>query len=138
MLLMAIVATPAIAGDVTVRVTGARVQALTAKQYFAYFILRNTGSLSVQLESADSPAFATVQIQRGDFGRRLAFSPPDEYLRIPGGERVIFAPGNFTLRLLDPTRSLHPGDRVALTLHFFGEPDLHISAPVIRGTAPPG
>jgi copper(I)-binding protein len=85
-----------------------------------YMTLTNAGSVVHVLADASSPDYGDVSIhETHEHNGMIAMSPADSITLQPH-TTIRFAEGGSHLMLMQPKRSLHPGDRVLVALHFTG------------------
>ena len=99
-----------------------------------YFTLTNTGSQSVVLTGAQSPAFAQVMMHRSSLEKGMASMQHVAQVEVPAGATLTFASGGYHLMLLQRQRELALGDRVEGSLLFADGQSL----PVTFTAVPPG
>jgi copper(I)-binding protein len=105
----------------------------------AYLTLTNSGSTPRVLAGASSPDFGAVSFhQTRTVNGMSEMSAVDRLTVAPRGS-LHFAPGGYHIMLMQPTRMLHPGDQVPMTLRFADGSSLQVSFEV-RGAmgATPG
>ena len=85
-----------------------------------YFLLHNGGKQPVVLIGASSTAFGHVMTHKTTEEGGVSRMMPVERVEVPTGGKVAFAPGRYHLMLMQPTRKVAPGDRIQITLGFFG------------------
>lgn len=96
-----------------------------------YLTLVNPSARDRFLISATSPDYGSVALHQsyrlanGAEGMRAV-----PRLRVPAHGRVALAPGGYHLMLMDPRRSLAPGDTVGLILRFAGGQAVPVRLPV--------
>ena len=115
--MMVLLAAPAHAADI--QVSNAWIRLLPAGVPAAgYFELRNLGKAPLRLVSATSAAFGNIMLHRSlEENGRSSMLHLDE-IDVPAQGRIVFKPGDYHLMLVQPTRALEPGGRVAVTLQF--------------------
>lgn len=115
--LIALVAVPACAADI--EISNAWIRLLPAGVPAAgYFELRNAGKAPVRLIGATSPAFGSVMLHRSVEEKGRSTMLHLDEIDVPAQGRVVFTPGDYHLMLMQPTRALEPGGRVAVTFQF--------------------
>lgn len=97
-----------------------------------YLTLRNTGEAPVRLTGVSSPDFARVELHRSVLEDGLARMRPVDGLVLPAGGEVRLEPGGYHLMLIQPVRTLAPGDSVQLRLRFSDGTDLRVNARLRR------
>ena len=84
----------------------------------AYLTLTNSGNAPRVLASASSPDFAAVSFHQTRTVNGVSeMSAVDKLTVAPQGS-LHFVPGGYHIMLMQPTRTLHPGDHVPITLRF--------------------
>jgi copper(I)-binding protein len=93
----------------------------------AYLTLSNSGSTPAVLVGASSPDFAAVSFhQTRTVNGTSEMNAVDRLTVAPRGD-LHFAPGGYHIMLMQPTRTLQPGDRVPITLRFADASSLLVS-----------
>ena len=90
----------------------------TAKVMGAYVTIRNTSDHEIVLQRVASPDFTEIQMhvtyrEEGRMGMRQV-----KNFKIPAGKTLELKPGGAHLMLMQPTRILKSGDRLALAFDF--------------------
>ena len=90
----------------------------TAKVVGAYVTIRNTSDREIVLQRVASPLFKEIQMhvtyrEEGRMGMRQV-----KDFKIPAGQTLELKPGGAHLMLMQPTRALKSGDRLALAFDF--------------------
>jgi copper(I)-binding protein len=117
-----------------VQVTDAWIRWLPANLPGAgYMTLTNVGSAEQVLTGATSPDYAQVEFHQTHGSNGMNAMSPVDAIRLQTHTAVRFAEGGYHLMLMQPTRSLHPGDRVLLTLRFAGGQSLVVPFTVRAG-----
>jgi periplasmic copper chaperone A len=93
----------------------------------AYLTLSNSGSAPRTLESASSPDFAAISFHQTRMVNGVSEMSLADHLIVPPHGSLHFAPGGYHLMLMQPTRTLHTGDRVPMTLRFIDGSSLQVS-----------
>lgn len=81
-----------------------------------YFSLRNTGTISIVLVGAESPACGKLMLHMSHNMGGMTHMMPVDKVEVTPGSTVDFAPGGYHLMCMDP--NMVPGASVAVTLHF--------------------
>lgn len=120
------------AGDFEISVSAAVVaEPVLGERAALYFTVSNGGDRDDELTAISTPAAERAEIHRTvDHGGMMAMERV-ESLIIPAGATVRLAPGGHHVMLLDLTRPLAAGDRLAATLHFRVAGELSIVARVV-------
>ncbi|WP_155803327.1 copper chaperone PCu(A)C [Bordetella sp. FB-8] len=86
-----------------------------------YFTVENSGNEPVSLVGVHTDAFGMAMLHqtRKDSKGMMGMSPVSD-VPVPPKGRLAFAPGGYHVMLEKPTRPLHAGDKVALTLRLGG------------------
>ncbi len=104
-----------------------------------YMTLTNTGAASLALISADSPDFGEVSFHQTHTKNGVSAMAAVSSLTVAPQSSLRFAPGGYHIMLMQPKRTLHPGDHVPITLHFAGGQSLEVLFDVRAASAsPPG
>ena len=85
-----------------------------------YMELRNNESRSQVLVAASSSDFETVMIHRTIVKDGMAGMVHASQIELTPNSSLVFAPGGYHLMLMNPKRTLHAGDPVAINLEFRG------------------
>lgn len=101
-----------------------------AKVLAGYLELRNDGDQAVIITGAHSPAFRLVEIHRSVMRDGMMHMIRESRLAVPAHAKLNFAPGGYHLMMIDPRKTLKPGDRVALTLKLANGTTLDATLPV--------
>ena len=100
-----------------------------------YMTLTNEGSRVWVLKDAVSAAYGSVSVHRTrERGGMSTMEPVDSVVLKPH-QTVRFAVGGLHLMLMQPSRPLHPGDNVVVTLRFADGSMLDVIFPVRAGDA---
>jgi periplasmic copper chaperone A len=112
---------PAVAGAPTVRVIDAWIRWLPAGvPAGGYATLSNMGEKPVVLTAAASPYFAEISMHRSREQGGSVTMAPVERIIIGAHSSLNFAAAGYHLMMMQPTRSIEPGDRIPVTLRFAG------------------
>jgi periplasmic copper chaperone A len=112
---------PAVAGTPTIRVIDAWIRWLPAGvPAGAYATLSNMGEKPVFLTAASSPYYAEISMHRSREQAGSITIAPVERIIIGAHSSLNFAAAGYHLMMMQPTRSIEPGDRVPVTLRFAG------------------
>jgi periplasmic copper chaperone A len=101
----------------------------------AYLTLINSGTAPQVLVSAASPDFAEVSFHQTRTVNGLSEMSAVSALTISPQSSLQFAPGGYHIMLMQPSRTLHPGDHVPITLRFADGKSLQVSFEVRSATA---
>jgi copper(I)-binding protein len=110
---------PAVAGAATVRVFDAWIRWLPAGvPAGGYATVSNTGEKPAILTTVSSPYFKVIAIHRSkEEGGSITMAPVERII-IGAHSRLDFAAAGYHLMMMQPTRSIGPGERVPVTLRF--------------------
>ena len=100
-----------------------------------YMTLINTGSAARVLIGASSPDYGEVSIHQTRIREGLSDMARIESVELKPLIPVRFAEGGYHLMLMQPKRSLRPGDRVLITLHFAQGPSIEAPFEVRAGNS---
>jgi copper(I)-binding protein len=100
-----------------------------------YMTLVNTGSAARVLIGASSPDYGEVGIHQTRIREGLNEMTPVESVELRPHIPVRFAEGGYHLMLMQPRRSLRPGDRVLITLLFAVGPSIEVPFEVRAGNS---
>ncbi len=100
-----------------------------------YMTLINTGSAARVLIGASSPDYGEVGIHQTRIRNGLNEMTRVESVELKPLIPVRFAQGGYHLMLMQPKRSLRPGDRVLITLHFAQGPSIEAPFEVRAGNS---
>jgi copper(I)-binding protein len=111
-----------------------------------YVTLTNTSDQSASLVAASSPDYAQVSLHRSLQVSGTSRMMPVQKITVAAHASLEFAGHGYHLMLEHPKKTLHPGDRVAVTLSFAGgsqvtvqfelrAPDAVVERPVMPGMA---
>ncbi len=118
----------AVAGTPTVRVIDAWIRWLPAGvPAGGYATLNNIGEKPVVLIAASSPYFGEISMHRSrEHGGTITMTPV-ERITIDPHSSLNFAAAGYHLMMMQPTRSIEPGERVPVTLRFAGGSTLTVT-----------
>jgi copper(I)-binding protein len=103
----------------------------------AFMTLKNEGSADAKLVKAESTAAKLVQLHSHvDVNGVMQMREVPAFDIKSKGETQL-KPGSYHIMLIDPTVSLKPGDKVALTLRFADGSSKQVEAPVKMPEAAP-
>lgn len=122
-----------LANELTVNDPWIREAPPEAQMLAAYMTIGNNSTHTVALESASSPDFRIIEIHRTKMEKGMARMMRQSRLQILPGSRVVLAPGNYHLMLMQPLRSLRAGDTVQLQLRFDSGESIDVTALVRKG-----
>ena len=100
-----------------------------------YLTLTNTGSTEWVLIGASSADFGEVSLHFTHNHEGMSMMEPMESLVLKPHATVRFAEGGYHLMLMGPKRSLHPGDKVNVTLRLRGGSAVLVSFDVRAGNS---
>jgi hypothetical protein len=83
-----------------------------------YATLSNAGDRPMTLIGASTPDYGAVMFHKSRNQHGLEQMLPVDRVQIDPHSQVSFAPANLHIMLMQPTRAIHPGDHVLLTLRF--------------------
>ena len=101
-----------------------------------YMTLINTGSAARVLTGASSPDYGEISIHQTRIRMGLNDMARVESVELKPLIPVRFAEGGYHLMLMQPRRSLQPGDRVLITLHFAQGTSVEVPFEVRAGNSP--
>ena len=134
----ALLAFPALAGDVTVEGAYARAVPEGARASAAYMAIENAGSDDDRLIAARTDAARRVELHTHIMENGVArMREVEGGIPAPAGETVTLEPGGLHVMLMGLTRRLREGENVDLTLVFEQAGEIAVTAP-IRPVAPSG
>jgi copper(I)-binding protein len=117
-----------------IRVTEAWIRWLPANLPGAgYATLTNTGSTVQVLVGVSSPDYADISIHVTHDDNGMTEMRPIDSIILKPHTSVRFAEGGYHFMLMQPKRSLHPGDRVLVTLRFTEGPAITIPFEIRAG-----
>ena len=103
----------------TARITDAWIRSLPGGlPAGGYFTVTNTGTKTLSLTGASSPACGTLMLHRSDSTGGLSRMEHVMSIDIPAGGKSVFAPTGYHLMCENPRPELKPGSEVAVTLQF--------------------
>ena len=100
-----------------------------------YMTVINTGSAARMLIGASSPDYGEVSIHQTRNRNGMNEMTPVESIELRPLVPVRFAEGGYHLMLMQPKRSLKPGDRVLITLRFAQGPSVEVPFEVRAGNS---
>jgi periplasmic copper chaperone A len=100
-----------------------------------YMTLINTGSATRALVGASSPDYGEVTMHQTRLRNGMNEMTQVESIELKPRVPVRFAEGGYHLMLMQPKRSLKPGDRVMIILRFARGPSLEVPFDVRAGNA---
>ena len=98
-----------------------------------YMTLINTGSAARVLIGASSPDYGEVSIHQSRVRNGMNEMTPVGSVELKPLFPVRFAEGSYHMMLMQPKRSLKPGDRVLITLRFAKGPPVEVPFEVRAG-----
>jgi copper(I)-binding protein len=116
-LLLVLASVSSLAGPADIQVKDAWIRWLPSGLPGAgYMTLINSGSEDQLLVGASTPDFAEVSFHQTHSHDGMSGMSPVASIDLQPHATVRFAEGGYHLMLMEPKRSLHPGDKVAITL----------------------
>jgi copper(I)-binding protein len=102
-----------------------------------YATLRNVGDQPATLTGASTPDYGAAMFHESRNQRGVEQMMPIDSIEIKPHSQVSFAPQSYHIMLMRPTRNIHPGDSVLLSLHFSNGQSLPVQFEVRKpdGTA---
>ena len=100
-----------------------------------YLTLTNTGSRACVLIGAQSADYAQVSFHESHSAGGMSSMTPVASIAVKPRDSVRFAVGGLHLMLMQPARTLHPGDKVVVTLRFADGRTLDVPFEVRTGGA---
>jgi copper(I)-binding protein len=97
--------------------------------------LINTGSAARVLIGASSPDYGEVSLHQTRIRNGMSEMTPVGSVELKPLIPVRFAEGGYHLMLMQPKRSLQPGDRVLITLRFARGPPIEVPFEVRAGNS---
>lgn len=97
----------------------------------AYLVLANQGRTAVRLTGVSSPLAHSVTLHESMETGGMSRMRPLAHLDLPAGGHIEFKPGGRHIMLQGLARTLAPGDRVPLLLHFADGTQLSAMALVV-------
>lgn len=108
-----------------------------ARATAAFMTLKNDGASPVRLVKAESTAAKSVELHTHiDKGGVMEMRQVPA-IEVKAKSETALKPGGFHIMMIDPTASLKPGDKVALTLRFADGSSKQVEAPVKMPEAAP-
>lgn len=117
----ALLSTGAIAGEapIDIQVTQAWIRWLPQNlPAGGYMTVTNTGMAKRVLIGASSPDYGVVSFHQTRVANGATSMTPVTSIAIAPHASVSFRPGGYHIMLMQPARSLRPGDKVPMTLRF--------------------
>jgi copper(I)-binding protein len=109
--------------------------ATTSKTGAAYVPLMNNGKEEDALTGAETPVAAEVQFHQTKIENSVAKMRRLKEVKLPPGEKVLFAPGGLHLMLIGLKEPLQDGGRIPLTLHFAKAGDIKVEVHVQKAAS---
>lgn len=130
--LLAFLSVSAIAGssDVSVKDPWVRLAPPNAKVNAAYFMLHNKGKAEKALLSAESSAFAKVELHLSKVENGVAIMEKVAQISVPADGMVELKPGGLHVMLIEPKKEIKEGDAIPLTLTFADGEKVEVEAKV--------
>jgi ABC-type Zn uptake system ZnuABC Zn-binding protein ZnuA len=101
-----------------------------------YFTLQNQSNQADKLLGVESGAAHQVELHESVMdGNMMSMQPLEEGIEVPAGGEVRLEPGGKHVMLVDLTRQLATGDKIAVTLNFEQAGAISFQAEVAQGTA---
>lgn len=113
---LALLTTSAIACDLKVASAWIRTAPGNATTLAGYAVLSNAGSKTLSVASAQSAAFAKVEMHESLTENGISKMRPIEKLELTAGVKVEFAPAGKHFMLINPKAALRSGDVVAIKI----------------------
>lgn len=104
-----------------------------AKNSAAYMEIKNTGNKVLEIESAQSPVAAVVEVHKTTMTDGVMRMAEVKDLTIPVGGKVEMQPGGYHVMLINLTEPLQKGQVVPVTLTFKTGQVLKVNATVKEG-----
>lgn len=134
----ALIAHPALAGDVSIGGAYARAVPEGARASAAYMTIANVGAVDDRLIAARTYAARRVELHTHIMEDGVArMREVEGGIPAPAGETVALEPGGLHVMMMGLTRQLREGESVDLTLVFEQAGEIAVTAP-IRPVAPSG
>ena len=83
-----------------------------------YMTLENTSDKPISIVAVESEVFTQIDIHETVKKDGMMSMRPVSPLAIPAGTRTELAPGGIHLMMMQPQKTLKPGDQVSITLQF--------------------
>lgn len=135
---LAVLAAPALAGDITVRDAYAR--SANPKSGAAFMVIENAGTTDDRLIEVRSDAAARTElhthIENADGVMRMV--EVEDGFPVPAGGMAMLRRGGDHVMFMGLTEPLDDGDSVSVTLTFEGAGDIEVEIPVDNSRAPAG
>ncbi|TAN02723.1 MAG: copper chaperone PCu(A)C [Rhodanobacteraceae bacterium] len=129
----AIAATPAPAN---VRIEHAWIRWLPVNLPAAgYAVIVNDGDAPVRLVGSSSPDYRDVMLMQSRLADQDSTMVKVTHIDAPAHGRASLAPGGYHIMLSGPIRSIKPGDKVPMTLHFASGATLQVDFSVLPANA---
>jgi copper(I)-binding protein len=125
---------PSAAASLEVRDAWIREAPPTASVLAAYMVIRNPGTVPVEITNVSGPEFGRAEMHRTVVEGGVATMVAIRKLEIAPGEQIALEPGGTHLMLIDPRRPLRAGDTATLTFQDAGGRTSTFSVPVTRET----
>ena len=133
-----LLASPALAGEVTVEGAYARAVSEGARASAAYMTIENAGAVDDRLVAARTDAARRVELHTHIMEDGVArMREVEGGIPAPAGAAVRLEPGGLHVMMMGLTRRLREGESVDLTLVFEQAGEIAVTAP-IRSVAPSG
>ncbi|MBU1618191.1 MAG: copper chaperone PCu(A)C [Gammaproteobacteria bacterium] len=95
-----------------------------------YFSISNKSAAEVELISASSPAFGSIELHQHSHKDGMMKMEQVSSVKIAAGEAVLFQPGALHLMLFDAKTSITKGQKIPLRLEFKDGQSIDIQAEV--------
>ena len=82
----------------------------------AFMNIKNTTGADIDITSASSPQFKTVELHLTKDVDGVAKMIPQQKFTVPANESLLLKPGSYHIMLIKPKQSLRDGDMVSITL----------------------
>jgi hypothetical protein len=107
------------AGDLVISQPWSRAAPRGADVANSYLTIENKGTTADRLVGGSAEGAEKLEIrQLGMVGGAMTVHPVDGGLAIPSGEKVVLAPGGYSLALLNLKSALKKGSKVSIVLEF--------------------
>ncbi len=108
-----------------------------ARATAAFMMLKNAGAADAKLVKAESTAAKSVELHAHIDNNGVMEMRQVPSVDIKAKGETALKPGGYHIMMIDPTVSLKPGDKVALTLRFADGSSKQVEAPVKMPEAAP-
>tara|TARA_Y100001933_G_C18943711_1_gene540677 strand:+ start:701 stop:1207 length:507 start_codon:yes stop_codon:yes gene_type:complete len=101
-----------------------------ASMHAGYAVLRNNSNQEVNLISASSPNYKTVEIHRSRITNGLATMSKENKIVIPPRGQIMFKPQGLHFMLMYPHRKIKLGDKIRIIVRFSDSTEKRFDADV--------